>query len=46
VFAGAPTVGGDACASIFERGLCLPSGSGLSEDDLARVVEVVLSVAP
>jgi dTDP-4-amino-4,6-dideoxygalactose transaminase len=45
VFAGATTVSGDVCASIFERGLCLPTGSGLSEDDLARVVEVVRSVA-
>jgi dTDP-4-amino-4,6-dideoxygalactose transaminase len=45
VFAGATTLGGDVCASIFERGLCLPTGSGLSEDDLARVVEVVRSVA-
>jgi pyridoxal phosphate-dependent aminotransferase EpsN len=30
---------------IFERGLCLPSGSSLTDDDLERVVEGVLSVA-
>jgi len=43
VFAGVPRVGGAVCARIFERGLCLPTGSALSEDELARVVEVVLS---
>jgi dTDP-4-amino-4,6-dideoxygalactose transaminase len=41
-FEGVQTVGGDVCASIFERGLCLPSGSGLSDDDLGRVVETIL----
>ncbi len=44
VFADAPTVGGEVCAAIFEQGLCLPSGSALSETDLGRVVEVVRSV--
>ena len=44
VFEGAPTVGGAACASIFERGLCLPTGSALSADDQARVVETLRSV--
>ncbi len=44
VFAGAPTVGGQACATIFGQGLCLPSGSALSGEDLSRVVEVVRSV--
>ena len=44
VFAEAPTVGGQVCAGIFERGLCLPTGSALSEADQARVVEGILSV--
>jgi dTDP-4-amino-4,6-dideoxygalactose transaminase len=44
VFAGAPTVGGRVCAGIFERGLCLPTGSALSERDQARVVEAIRSV--
>jgi dTDP-4-amino-4,6-dideoxygalactose transaminase len=44
VFADAPVVGGSVCAGIFDRGLCLPSGSALSVDDLARVVETVRSV--
>ncbi len=41
VFAGSPVVGGAVCAGIFERGLCLPSGSSLSGDDLARVIRIV-----
>jgi len=44
VFKDAPTAGGEVCATIFERGLCLPSGSALSEDELGRVVEVVRAV--
>jgi dTDP-4-amino-4,6-dideoxygalactose transaminase len=44
VFEGVPTVGGAACAAIFDRGLCLPTGSALSEDDQARVIEVIRTV--
>ena len=44
VFKGAPTAGGEVCATIFERGLCLPSGSALSETDLDDPAEVVRSV--
>jgi dTDP-4-amino-4,6-dideoxygalactose transaminase len=44
-FAGAPSVGGAVCAAIFETGLCLPSGSALTEDQQARVVETVRSMA-
>ena len=43
VFAGVPTVGGAACARIFDRGLCLPSGSALSAGQLAQVVDTVLA---
>ncbi len=42
-FAGAPMVGGDVSASLFERGLCLPSGSVLADDDQRRVVEILLA---
>ena len=31
--------------SLFTRGLCLPSGTGMGEADLARVVGCVLAVA-
>jgi dTDP-4-amino-4,6-dideoxygalactose transaminase len=38
-------VGGGVAADIFARGLCLPSGSNLSDTDLRRVVEVVGDLA-
>ncbi len=38
VFAGAPYFGGKVAEELFVNGLCLPSGSNLSEEDLARVV--------
>lgn len=44
VFAGLCTFGGAIAESLFERGLCLPSGSNLAESDLARVVDVVRAV--
>lgn len=42
VFAEYEVVGGTVAERIFEQGLCLPSGSNLTEDDRKRVVEVVL----
>lgn len=36
--------GGDVAWDLFSRGLCLPSGPLLSEDDLGRVVESVKRV--
>jgi dTDP-4-amino-4,6-dideoxygalactose transaminase len=44
VFAEARVVGGACCAGVFERGLCLPTGSSLSDDDLARVIAAVQAV--
>lgn len=32
-------IGGDVCEAIFEDGLCLPSGSNMSEDDMVRILE-------
>lgn len=46
VFAGCATVGGSVAADLFERGLCLPSGSNLTTDDLCRVVERVRTACP
>jgi len=40
-FAGCSHVGGDVAAGIFATGLCLPSGSAMSELDLAMVCDVV-----
>lgn len=34
-------VGGDVADRLFERGLCLPSGSALSSADVTRVVSVI-----
>ena len=41
LFAGCEAVGGGVAARLFEHGLCLPSGSALTESDQQRVVEVV-----
>lgn len=35
------SIGGDISRKLFEQGLCLPSGSNLSEHDLDRVIEVI-----
>ncbi|WP_430782655.1 aminotransferase class I/II-fold pyridoxal phosphate-dependent enzyme [Actinoplanes sp. G11-F43] len=35
--------GGPVCADVFRRGVCLPSGSALTEHDRARVVTAVRS---
>jgi len=41
VFKGCESVGGSVAERLFERGLCLPSGSNLAEEDLDRVVRIV-----
>jgi dTDP-4-amino-4,6-dideoxygalactose transaminase len=41
VFAGCELVGGGVADDLFERGLCLPSGSSLTSNDLDRVIAVV-----
>ncbi|HEX8657825.1 MAG TPA: aminotransferase class I/II-fold pyridoxal phosphate-dependent enzyme [Hymenobacter sp.] len=41
LFATAPRYGGAVCADLFARGLCLPSGSALTDADLHRVAEAV-----
>ncbi len=41
VFEGCRVIGGGVSEGIFETGLCLPSGSSLSDEDRARVVAVV-----
>ncbi len=44
VFAGCRALGGRVCEEIFEKGLCLPSGSSLTGDDRGRVIDVVRRV--
>lgn len=41
LYAGCECVGGAVAERIFERGLCLPSGSTMSEEDQERVVDVL-----
>ena len=41
VYADAPYYGGDVCEKLFDTGLCLPSGSSLSDDDIARVIDAI-----
>jgi len=40
VFNEAPYYGGTVCETLFEHGLCLPSGSNLTDADFERIFEV------
>jgi dTDP-4-amino-4,6-dideoxygalactose transaminase len=42
IFETTPFFGGRIAEDLFEKGLCLPSGSNLSSDDLERVAEAIL----
>ena len=44
VFADCEAVGGAVAEAFFQDGLCLPSGSNLSQEELQRVVEVIRRV--
>ena len=41
VYADAPFYGDGCAESLFNRGLCLPSGSILTDDEIARVVDCI-----
>ena len=41
VFADAPYYGGSVAEQLFHQGLCLPSGSNLTQADLNRIVETI-----
>lgn len=41
VFASAPYYGGDTAEKLFDNGLCLPSGSSLTDEDINRVISVI-----
>ncbi len=41
VFAGNAMYGGEVSARFFGRGICLPSGSSMSDEALERVIEAV-----
>lgn len=42
VFAEAPYYGTDVAEKLFNNGLCLPSGSNLSDHDRSRIKEIIL----
>lgn len=44
VFENAPYYGTDVAEKLFDNGLCLPSGSNLSDDDRSRIGEVIKQV--
>lgn len=44
VFQGCESVGGAVAEELFRRGLCLPSGTGMTEADIDRVVRVIRDV--
>jgi dTDP-4-amino-4,6-dideoxygalactose transaminase len=46
LFARAPRFGGAVADELFARGLCLPSGSNLTDDDRARVAALVRACFP
>jgi dTDP-4-amino-4,6-dideoxygalactose transaminase len=43
VFEGRRCVGGSVAEDLFRRGLCLPSGTAMSDDDIQRVASVILN---
>jgi len=43
VFKDCRCIGGKVAEDLFNRGLCLPSGTAMSESDLNRVVNVILN---
>jgi dTDP-4-amino-4,6-dideoxygalactose transaminase len=40
------SVGGQVSEDLFNRGLCLPSGTAMTETDLERVVDTILKCSP
>jgi dTDP-4-amino-4,6-dideoxygalactose transaminase len=46
LYAGCRVRGGGVSERLFERGLCLPSGSDLQHEVIQRIVEVIYSVRP
>jgi dTDP-4-amino-4,6-dideoxygalactose transaminase len=46
VYAGSAARGGRVASRIFRRGLCLPSGSSMSSEDVERVIAAILDLAP
>jgi dTDP-4-amino-4,6-dideoxygalactose transaminase len=45
LYAESPVYGGSVSASLFEHGLCLPSGSALSDEDQRMITDTILAAA-
>ena len=45
IFAAYESIGGAISEQIFTNGLCLPSGSDLTEEDLLRIVTIIRNLA-
>jgi pyridoxal phosphate-dependent aminotransferase EpsN len=43
VFRGCCCYGGGVAEALFEQGLCLPSGSGMSDESRGRVIDLVMT---
>jgi dTDP-4-amino-4,6-dideoxygalactose transaminase len=41
VFAGSPRIGGGVAEKLFQEGLCLPSGSQMTDSDVMRVATLI-----
>jgi dTDP-4-amino-4,6-dideoxygalactose transaminase len=41
---GYPMTGGEVCEDLFKRGLCLPSGTALTDQDLDEIIDIIRSV--
>jgi dTDP-4-amino-4,6-dideoxygalactose transaminase len=41
VFANSEHIGGSVAERLFATGICLPSGSSMTDDDLGRVIDVI-----
>ena len=44
VFAGCESIGGAVSEDLFKYGLCLPSGSNLTNEDLERVIQAITRI--
>ena len=44
VYEGSSFIGSGICEKFFEQGLCLPSGSNLSDTDFDRIFSVLDSI--
>ena len=46
VFKGLRVVGGRVAEEFFRQGLCLPSGTSMTDDDVDRVTSIILESRP